>query len=162
MAEKKFSLSRWAIGSAWTVNIFATTIVLLPKVHIFSIHIIEPGNFCPSVLNHIPIFKLITVTAISSASNYDLGLICSSLHKGKKPNSLTWAVDTPEVMWPCQKQVCYTMGLPWTSDVHITVLWEWLHIKNWITCALNCGVELYIPRQNWCAIAPYSAAFIGI
>lgn len=64
---------------------WATTMVLLPKAHICSAAQHWAGDFCPSVPQRSPIFKLITMTAIISAG-HSKGLICWTPHKGKNTN----------------------------------------------------------------------------
>lgn len=64
---------------------WATTMVLLPKAHICSAAQHWAGDFCPSVLQHSLIFKLITMTAIISAG-HSAGLICWTAHKGRNTN----------------------------------------------------------------------------
>lgn len=67
-------------------EIWATTMILLPKAHICSAAQHWASDFCPSVPQHCLIFKLITMTAIIIVGHWR-GLICWTSLTGKNNNN---------------------------------------------------------------------------
>lgn len=95
-------------------EIWATTMILLPKAHICSAAQHWASDFCPSVPQHCLIFKLITMTAIIIVGHWR-GLICWTSLTGKN-NKLCVLRDYVHVH-VCSGQAKEKNNCGWSSRI---------------------------------------------
>lgn len=125
---------------------WATTMVLLPKAHICSSAQHWAGDFCPSVPQHSPIFKLITMTAIISAGHSG-GLICWTSHKGENTNYVFhWHYNNAADVDAVEKLKKCGLSTSISSTVSLGSNYVFLHVC-WTNSTSRLDIIAFVWRQ---------------